>query len=93
MRFISINTGSSASSLVDGFNTVKAFRDHFDKLTLDMANLSFISAEVRRGTWSLEVETSKKDLIELLARIEADMTSQPANMPEIKELAADLWVM
>lgn len=91
MKFIVVHTGYATNSSNNGFGTTAAFRAHFDKLTLDMPNLSFISAMAPHGEWHLEVETSKKDLIELLARIEADTTSQSVDMKEIKEIAADMW--
>ena len=91
MKFIVVQTRYSTDSSNNGFGTTAGFRAHFDKLTLDMPNLSFISARVTHGVWDLEVETSKKDLIELLARIEADTTSQSVDMKEIKEAAADIW--
>ena len=90
-KFITIKTGYTTDSSDNGFDTTAAFRAHFDKLTLDMPNLSFISASAAYGDWDLEVETSKKDLIELMARIEADTTSQSVDMAEIKEIAADIW--
>jgi len=91
MKFIVVPTGYSTDSSNNGFGTTADFRAHFDKLTLDMPNLSFISARAAHSEWDLEVETSKKDLIELLARIEADTTSQSVDMKEIKEAAADIW--
>ena len=91
MKFITIKTGYTTDSSDNGFGTSADFRAHFDKLTLDMPNLSFVWAGAAYGDWDLEVETSKKDLIELLARIEADTISQSVDMKDINAAAADIW--
>lgn len=87
MKIIDIPTGYST----DDFADIAAVSKHFKDVICKDLNTRPGRIEDDGEQWIVRMKLAKKDLLEVMARIMADTSSQSVNIEDVEEMAEEIW--
>lgn len=92
MKTISLLTGLNKEDLSTGEATINYYKEKSYGLRVEVVSAKFDEYE---DSWVVDLRfdlrSSKKDLVELMIRVDYDDPTQSTNHEEIEEIAQEIW--
>ncbi|NDC24666.1 MAG: hypothetical protein EB078_04810 [Proteobacteria bacterium] len=88
MKTISLLTGLNKEDLSTGESAINYFTQKSSGLKVEVVSAKFDEYE---DSWVVDLRTSKKNLVELMIRVDHDDPTQSTSHEEIEEIAREIW--
>jgi len=88
MKTISLLTGLNKEDLSTEESAINYFTQKSSGLKVKVVSAKFDEAE---DSWVVDLRTSKKNLVELMIRVDHDDPTQSTSHEEIEEIAREIW--
>jgi len=88
MKTISLLTGCDYDTFSTKKDIINYYKEKSSGLKVEVVGAKFDEAE---DSWVVDLRTSKKNLVELMIRVDHDDPTQSTSREEIEEIAREIW--